>query len=354
MVGLTQKGPINKPTLITSYLEFQRTFGTYLDKNYGDYRYLPHAVEGFFQNGGQRVYINRVSASNGVVSEQTIIGRRSQKPSKSTGLCAFEDIEEIKITAIPNGTTSKIQNAMIAHCEQIRNRFAVLDPKKLATVSDVQNQRFLFNSTYAALYYPWIKIKIPPTGETLSIPPSGHICGVYARTDSQRGVHKAPANETIKGVLGPDQQITKKQQDYLNPIGVNCLREFSGRGLRVWGARTTSSDPIWKYINVRRLLLYIEESIEKGTQWVVFEPNNEKLWSRIRQAILQFLTTVWKSGALMGTTPKEAFLVRCDRTTMTKDDIDNGRLIVVIGVAPLKPAEFVLFRISHLTRTPQQ
>lgn len=347
MVGLTVKGPLNQPTLVTSFSEFQRLFGGYLDISYGDYRYLPHSVEGFFQNGGQRVYINRVAATGGVVSDETIIGKDSSEPSQRTGLWAFNGFDEIKILAIPNGATQKIHNAMIKHCENLKNRFAVLDPKKCATLDAIRNQRSLYNSSYAALYYPWIKIRHPETGEILSIPPSGHICGIYARTDLQRGVDKAPANEVIEGVLGPEQQILKAQQDMLNPLGVNCLQEFSGRGFRVWGARTTSNDPLWKYINLRRLFLYLEESIEEGTQWVVFEPNNEKLWARVKQIVSQFLITVWKGGALMGTTPEQAFFVKCDRNTMTQDDIDNGRLIMLIGVAPVKPAEFVLFRIAH-------
>ena len=284
-----------------------------------------------------------------VVSDETIIGEDSRAPSKRTGLCAFKNIDDIKIIAVPNGTTQKIQNAMIAHCEQMKNRFAVLDPKKCASLDEIREQRSLYNSKYAALYDPWTKISIPRTGETLSIPPSGHICGIYARTDAQRGVFRAPANEGIRGVLGPDQQITKAQQDILNPLGVNCLREFSGRGLRVWGSRTTSNDPLWKYINVRRLFLYLEESIEEGTLWVVFEPNNEKLWAKGKQTITQFLTSEWRNGALMGNASEEAFFVKCDRTKMTQDDIDNRRLIMVIGVAPVKPAEFVIFRIAHWT-----
>ena len=161
----------------------------------------------------------------------------------------------------------------------------------------------------------------------------------------QQGVHKAPANEAIVGVIGLEQQITKAQQDVLNPLGINCLREFSGRGLRVWGARTTSNDPLWKYINIQRLFLYLEESIQKGTQWAVLEPNNEKLWAKIKQTVNNFLTTVWKDGAIMGTTQEQAFFVKCDRATMTQDDIDKGKLIMVIGVAPTKPAEFVIFRV---------
>jgi phage tail sheath protein FI len=162
-------------------------------------------------------------------------------------------------------------------------------------------------------------------------------------------VHKAPANEVVRGATKLEFQITKGEQDLLNPRGVNVIRTFPGRGIRVWGARTTSTDPLWKYINIRRLFLYLEESIDKGTQWVVFEPNNEQLWARVKQTIVQFLTTVWRTGALMGTTPEEAFFVKVDRTTMTQDDIDNGRLIILIGVAPTKPAEFVIFRIAQFT-----
>jgi len=187
----------------------------------------------------------------------------------------------------------------------------------------------------------------PRTNTNLLVPPSGHVAGIYANTDIERGVHKAPANYVVQGATALQFQITKGEQDILNPRGVNCLRVFPGRGLRVWGARTCSSDPLWKYINVRRLLLYIEESIDEGTQWVVFEPNNEKLWGRVKATISEFLTRVWKDGALMGTKPEEAFFVKCDRTTMTQDDIDNGRLICIIGVAPVKPAEFVIFRIAQ-------
>jgi phage tail sheath protein FI len=363
MVGLTQKGPLDKPTLVTSFLEFQRVFGGYLGKRYGDYRYLPHAVEGFFQNGGRRVYIARVAASdrrrrlgrrgsseNGdavVVSDDVIIGEDSRGKSGRTGLCTFQDIDEIKIVAIPNGTTAKIQRAMIEHCELLKNRFAVLDSKMSATLDEVRDQRSLCESEYAALYYPWVKIRHPVTGEILSVPPSGHVCGIYARIDLQRGVYKAPANEVVDGVLGPDQQIGKAEQDFLNPLGVNCLRELRGRGFRVWGARTMSSDPVWRYINVRRLFLSLEESIKKGTQWVVFEPNDERLWARVKQTVTQFLIWTWRGGALVGTAPDDAFFVKCDRTTMTQDDINSGRLIMVIGVAPMKPAEFVVFRVSQ-------
>jgi hypothetical protein len=200
---------------------------------------------------------------------------------------------------------------------------------------------------YAAFYYPWIKVYDSITKLYKPIPPGGHVAGIYARSDIERGVHKAPANEKVRGVKELEFQITKGEQDILNPRGVNCIRFFPGRGIRVWGARTLSSNTLWKYINVRRLFIFIEESIEEGTQWVVFEPNDQKLWARVKQTITQFLTRVWRDGALMGSTPEEAFFVKCDRTTMTQDDIDNGRLICIIGIAPVKPAEFVIFRIAQ-------
>jgi uncharacterized protein len=182
-------------------------------------------------------------------------------------------------------------------------------------------------------------------------PPSGHLAGIYARVDVERGVHKAPANELIRGIVQIDQTINKREQDLLNPfpININVLRFFPDRGNRVWGARVVTSDPEWKYINVRRLFIFLESSLTVGTQWVVFEPNDEPLWARVRASVSNFLTTVWRSGALQGATAAEAFFVKCDRTTMTQDDIDNGRLIILVGVAPVKPAEFVIFRIQQKT-----
>jgi phage tail sheath protein FI len=179
------------------------------------------------------------------------------------------------------------------------------------------------------------------------IPPGGHVAGIYARADVERGVHKAPANEVVRGATGLQFQITKGDQDLLNPRGVNCIRDFPGRGIMVWGARTVSSDPLWKYVNVRRLMIFIEESVDQGTQWVVFEPNDHLLWDRVRQSITDFLTRIWRDGALMGATPEQAFFVKCDASTMSDDDVLNGRLICLIGVAPVRPAEFVIFRITQ-------
>lgn len=272
--------------------------------------------------------------------------------TEPSGLKGFERIDEINIVCAPDedkhdGLTERI----IDHCEDsdLRDRFAILQSKRNASPSTIGTTlKPPRDSQYAAFYYPWIKILDPITNRDKLIPPGGHIAGIYARSDIERGVFKAPANEIVRGARGLQFSIGKGQQDILNPIGVNVIRSFPGRGIRVWGARTTSTNSLWKYINVRRLFLFLEESIDEGTQWVVFEPNNEQLWARVRQTITAFLTTVWRTGALMGTTPEEAFFVKVDRSTMTQDDIDNGRLICLIGVAPTKPAEFVIFRIAQV------
>ncbi len=272
-------------------------------------------------------------------------------PGKRKGLTAFKEIDEISIVCSPDALNiPALAPALISHCEELKDRFAIIDADDGS--SDVSSNKLkprdsVVDTKYAAFYYPWIKIIDPLTGKEKLIPPSGHVAGIYARSDVERGVHKAPANEVVRGAMDLEFQITKNDQAMLNPRGVNVIRAFPGRGIRVWGARTLSSDALWKYINVRRLFIFVEESIEEGTQWVVFEPNDEKLWARVRATITQFLTRVWKDGALMGTKAEEAFFVKCDRTTMTQDDIDNGRLICIIGIAPVKPAEFVIFRIAQ-------
>jgi phage tail sheath protein FI len=268
-----------------------------------------------------------------------------------TGLEGFREIDEISLVCAPDHHSVPTLNAaLVTHCTQMADRFAVLHSNPATdTLNTIGNLRPPQDTTFAAFYFPWIKIFDPRSNQDYLIPPSGHVAGIYAKTDVERGVHKAPANEVVQGATGLQFQITKIEQDLLNPRGVNCLRVFPGRGLRVWGARTSSTNTLWKYINVRRLFLFLEESIDEGTQWVVFEPNNEKLWARVKQTIEQFLRTVWRNGALMGLTEAEAFFVKCDRTTMTQDDIDNGRLICIIGVAPVKPAEFVIFRITQFS-----
>jgi uncharacterized protein len=271
-----------------------------------------------------------------------------------TGFLGFQEIEEISLFVVPDHHRVPNLTQTIHEQSTLFRRFAILHSTDTTdTLSTIGNLRphldgnSPLDTSYAAFYFPWIKVYDPRSKADLLIPPSGHIAGIYAKTDNERGVHKAPANEVVAGASALQFQITKGEQDVLNPRGVNCLRVFTGRGLRVWGARTCSSDPLWKYVNVRRFMLYLEDSIYYGTQWVVFEPNNEKLWGRVKATITEFLTRVWRDGALMGTKPEEAFFVKCDRTTMTQDDLDNGRLICIIGVAVTKPAEFVIFRIAQ-------
>ena len=267
-----------------------------------------------------------------------------------TGIQSFIDNDVVSIMAVPGVTDPNVQLTLVAHCENLASRFAVLDVSRDAKkVSDIIAHRDIFDSTYAALYHPWLMVFDPLDKKNIMIPPSGAMMGIYGRSDNTRGVHKAPANEVVRACVGLDCQFNKGEQDILNPRGVNLIRAFAGQGIRVWGARTASSDPSWKYINVRRLFIFIEESIKANTSWAVFEPNDEALWVRVQRTISVFLTGLWRGGSLAGSTPEEAFYVNVGRETMSQDDIDNGRLICVIGVAPVKPAEFVIFRITQKT-----
>ncbi len=275
-----------------------------------------------------------------------------------SGLAALEALEDISIVAVPgysynyNADISRadaIQAHLINHCHKMRYRIGVLDSADGHALSEVRAQRGKVDSTHAALYYPWIRTLDPVTEEELNLPPSGFVAGIYARNDVENGVHKAPANEVVRLAIGFEFMINKAQQDVLNPLGINCFRFFEGRGYRLWGARTISSDPEWKYVNLRRYFAFLERSIEKGTQWVVFENNSEPLWTNVRRTVESFLFNEWKSGHLMGGKPQEAYFVRCDRSTMTQNDFDNGRLICLIGVSPVRPAEFVIFRIGQWT-----
>lgn len=303
------------------------------------------------------------------LSDGDYIGDEADPPGTRTGLAGLAEIDEIAILGVPDhvhqtllsaGDGDDVMNAIVTQCELLRDRFGVLSAR--AGEGDVQTLRPPRDSSYAAFYSPWIRVPDPAGPDTHLIPSVGHVAGIYARVDVERGVHKAPANEVLRGVVTIDINATRKplefpfgkrDQDILNPKHVNVIRDFRAdrRGIRVYGARTMSSDATWRYINVRRLLLYIEESIDEGTQWVVFEPNDEPLWARVRQSVGDFLMLTWLSGALQGSKREEAYFVRCDRTTMTQADIDAGRLICHIGVAPVKPAEFVIFRIQLNTAT---
>ncbi len=269
---------------------------------------------------------------------------------KRTGIQAFVDNDVVSIMAVPGVTDPNVQLMLVAHCENLASRFAVLDmPRDAKKVQDVLAHRDIFDTNYGALYHPWLEIFDPLDKKNIAIPPSGSIMGIYARSDNSRGVHKAPANEVVRACVGLDCQFNKGEQDILNPKGVNLIRVFPGQGIRVWGARTATSNPSWKYVNVRRLFIFIEETIKANTSWAVFEPNDETLWVRVKRTISVFLNGLWRSGSLAGSSPEEAFFVNIGRDTMSQDDIDNGRLICVIGVAPVKPAEFVIFRISQKT-----
>lgn len=273
-------------------------------------------------------------------------------PGKRTGIEAFQEIGDVSILAVPGVTDPSVQAKLIAHCEGLTSRFAVLDaPLDCTAVDGLSRYRSAYDTSYAALYAPWVQVYDPLLRRPVFLPPSGSVCGVYARTDIQRGVFKAPANEIVQGCTGLSVSYNEAEQGKLNPNGVNLIRAIPGQGIRVWGARTCSSDGNWKYVNVRRLFIFLEESIRANTGWVVFEPNDEALWSRVKGTVSLFLETQRRAGALMGSTPEQAYYVEVGRSTMTQDDILNGRLICEIGVAPVRPAEFVVFRITQITQS---
>jgi phage tail sheath protein FI len=298
-------GPVPS-ALFTSLADFERAHGQKSDE-------FSLSVAAFFGNGGQRLHV-------------------------APALTDFESIPDISIVAAPGASANPaVAQALIAHCEKLQYRIAVLDSPQGLDLTSIRAHRKLFDSSRAALYYPWVK-----TVDGL-LPPSGFIAGICARTNA----NKAPAGEPVIGPMSLESTVTKAQQDILNPEGINVLRTLPGRGVLVWGARTLSSNPEWKYVNIRRYFNYLERSIEQGTQWAVFEPNGEPLWSQVRDTISNFLNSEWSNGALLGDRPEKAYFVKCDRTTMTQNDLDNGRLICLIGVAAVKPAEFVIFRIGQ-------
>ena len=338
--------------LCTNFTEFKKYFGDF-SADAGQ-RNLVHAVYGFFNNGGSRCYVVRVKAAGDITNAGV--------------LAKFEAIDEIAIVAAPGITDANARSEIVTHCKvRTQDRFAILDCAETVETSGALDLTLLDpsstpnvlpnNSDFAAFYFPWIQVFDPatkiadPKGTGLQyIPPSGHIAGIYARVDNQRGVHKAPANEPVMGALGLKYAISKAQQDGLNPQGVNCIRNMNGNNF-VWGARTIGGDKNadLKYINVRRTLLFLRESIDEGTQWVVFEPNTPELWQKITRNITAFLTNVWRSGALFGTSAQEAFYVKCDAETNPPELRELGQVVTEIGVAIVRPAEFVIFRISQWT-----
>ncbi|MCX4781785.1 phage tail sheath family protein [Streptomyces sp. NBC_01264] len=464
-VGLTQKGPVNEPTLVTNWTQFAQTFGDFTGGGA-----LAHSAYGYFLNGGGSAYIVRIEpsgqetapaaagatlcdaqgdpafsvraaeagvAGNGlrVVTEPahdkdeslfklTVLkdGRPAEtfeklSPAKAaaavnqrsklvrldaltddartpaqqgvpceggadggtgpaalspadfigdaldrTGIAALEAVDEVTMVAVPDAMASlasgaldrdqakAVQLAVIAHCELMADRVAVLDTPAGLNAKQVRDWRVDeagYDSKYAALYWPWVKVLDPASGKPCFVPPSGHVAGIWARSDDTRGVHKAPANEAVRGPLALELAITRREHDLLNPLGINCIRVFPGQGIRIWGARTLSSDPEWRYLNVRRLFNFVETSILQGTNWVVFEPNDPKLWDSVKRTITSFLRGVWRDGALYGRTPDDAFYVKCDEENNPEDSRDRGVMTVEVGIAAVKPAEFVVFRISQ-------
>ncbi|VAW33751.1 Phage tail sheath protein FI [hydrothermal vent metagenome] len=331
------------PQPVNSWGEFEQKFGEIQDAN----QYLAQAVYGFYNNGGGRCWVTRVAAA-------------TKADDVAKAIDTFEAIDEIGIVAAPLPPTTAqadlnaIQNKLLTHCQLMQDRVAILDSARdIATDNLVitTDDKGIWapgdsgNKGYGAFYFPWIEVS-NPAGGRIVVPPSGHLAGIYARSDAQRGVHKAPANEGVMGALGVKYRVSKILQGSLNPSGVNVIRPF-GSTIKVWGARTMATDPEWTYVSTRRLFNFLRESIDEGTQWVVFEPNTPDLWAKIRRNITAFLTTTWESGALFGNTAAEAFFVRCDASTNPPAVRDLGQVVTEIGVSVIKPAEFVVFRLSQ-------
>jgi phage tail sheath protein FI len=326
-IAVTGRGPLLGPLL--SFADFEHLATPNFGVN------LPLAIRGFFENGGQTLYISRIAPSDPLES----------------GLAAL-DAQAISIVCCPDDPTIPDAAAsMAAHCANRKDRICILQSSQ--SVIPVATHQSPVNSTYAAYYYPWITVRSLDGSTTVSMPPGGHVAGIYAQTDTNRGVWSAPANLALLGVTAISQNVNDLESDQLNSRGIDLIRSFPAQGIKVWGARTTGSeDSDWKYVPVRRLLVFIEQSVSQGIQWAVFEPNGPALWAAVSSSVQNFLARLWKLGAFQGTTQQEAYFVRCDRTTMTQNDLDNGRLVCVVGVAPVRPAEFVIFQIGIWTQCP--
>lgn len=350
------KAHVDEVVAINNWMHFVREFIGEGDASTP----LSHAVNGFFRNGGTRCYVVNVGKGKSISSS----GR------KRTGLGLLEQIDEVAIVACPGYTDAASYDALLTHCETMEDRVAILDPPEqvsdlrmlteVATAEATSSKKEegasgggmrprQSDGGYGAFYFPWITVRDPLNATLIvNVPPSGHIAGIWARTDTARGVFKAPANEVVREAVNLTYKLTRAEQGELNQAGVNCIRMFPREGIRVWGARTVApSSSEWRYLNVRRFFNVVKESIADGTRWVVFEPNDETLWKSIRRDITAFLMRMWRVGALMGRTPEEAFFVKCDAETNPPDSIDAGFVITLVGMAVVKPAEFIVFRISQ-------
>jgi phage tail sheath protein FI len=372
--GVVGKAPaadkfVNQAIPVQNWLDFVRKF---VPENGGKSTPLSHAVYGFFRNGGTRCYV--VNVGDGPVS-----GGGTTR----SGVDVLETVDEVAIVAAPGYTDLASTTAVLDHCERLRDRVAILDgpatvpnnnvnlltqvmtaqPRRARSSGDSGEGAEAAPDTsagglrprqsdngFGAFYFPWLLVKDPldATVDNVAVPPSGHLAGIWARSDATRGVHKAPANEVVREALGLTYQVTHAEQEELNPAGVNVIRSFPGEGVRVWGARTVAaSSGEFKYLNVRRLFSMVEESIARSMRWVVFEPNDMQLWGSIRRDVSAFLTRLWRDGALFGAAPEEAFFVKCDAETNPAEEIDAGRVTTIVGMAPVKPAEFIVFQISQ-------
>ena len=357
-VGPTRKGPIaTRPALLTSFADFERIYGGSNDLLFApSLNYISHAVRAFFAEGGTRLYVARVAHKARAPAMAPTLEDYQKAFTLLSGLPDISIVAAPGHTAFPPAIATGVAQQLIAHAEQLNYRFAVLDTPPGQSPADAESYRASFNSKLAALYYPWVvvpnprfKPANPASTPEITLPPSAFVCGIYVRTDTTLGVWKAPANQAVKSALRLERTLTNADQGPLNDLGINCLRSFGGQGNLVWGARTISSDMEWKYVPVARYFIYLEHSIDLGTQWAAVEPNAEPLWAKIRLGVATFLMNEWRRGTMQGAQPKDSFYVRCDATTMTQNDLDNGRLVCEIGIAPTRPAEFVILRIGQKT-----
>jgi phage tail sheath protein FI len=353
-LGVTAQGARNEPTRVGSYEQYEKIFGA------GD-GFMEASVRGFFENGGRTAYILNVAPRGGLdPTPDDFIGQQGIEPR---GLQALEHVDHVDLLIAPDlmqhyrrsvgfperSNVLAVQRAMVEHCEKMHDRFCLLDSMPGDSMQDAIEWRRNFDTSHASFYFPWIKVR--RAEEVLApMPPSGHIAGTIARADHAEGVHRAPANQPIQGLVDVSVRVRKRERDICFDHRINTICAFPGRGIRIWGARTLSSDPAWVQINVRRLFILIRKSVVKYAQWVVFEPNQESLWKKIVRSVEAFLDDLWTQGALLGGSRDEAFYVKCDEETNPPENRDVGQLVVEIGVAPVKPAEFIVVRIQQWTR----
>ena len=358
-LGLVPEESEALPRAVSDWAEFRRHFGDHAQVRVAGLEtpnYLSYAAWSYFENGGKRlavVPVGRIGDAEPTASDYAM-GLESSLP-----------LTDISLVHAPGASTwsgrEAIEDVLVLHVDATAGRFLVLDPPAAQDLAQVRGLRARLDTPHAALYYPWIVVADPlaaPGGEPdpapLLLPPGGGVCGIHVRVGIERGVHRAPANEAVRNAVRLEVEVNKLEQELLNPEGINCLRSFAGRGLRVFGARTMSSDPEWKYVNVRRYLDFLQRSLQRGLQWTVSEPNGEPLWARITDVAEGFLLAQWHQGALLGAKAEAGFFVRCDRSTMTQNDIDNGLVVCLVGVAMLEPAEFIVFRVRCRTADAKQ